>query len=272
MGTGVRLQKVLARAGVASRRGAESLILEGRVRVNGVIVSKLGAQVDPERDTITVDGRSVRIGEARWVVLHKPRGYVCTRRDEAGRPTVYDLLPESMHSLFTVGRLDMDSEGLILLTNDGDAAHRLLHPRYGADRVYEVETARAPSAETLARLRRGVRLEDGTAQAREAALLPASRTGRSRLRLLLREGRKREVRRMLEAVGHPVLRLRRVRYGPVSLGRLGAGDWRALRAAELEALAERASAPAPTLARSSAPRSPRSRSPRAAGGRGESSR
>ncbi len=236
MVTGIRLQKVLSRAGIASRRRAESLILEGRVRVNGLVVSELGTRVDPAQDTVTVDGRPVQAGETEWVVLHKPRGYVCTRHDPQSRPTVYDLLPPRMQGLFTVGRLDMDSEGLLLLTNDGDAAQRLLHPRYGADRVYEVDVRGEIGDTECSRLRSGVQLEDGQARAHAVELRTSRAAGRSRLRLLLREGRKREVRRMLEAVGHPVIRLRRVRYGPVHLGRMRAGEWRGLAAGERAAI------------------------------------
>ena len=236
MDTAVRLQKVLSRAGIASRRRAESLIVGGRVRVNGQVVTRLGEKCDPDRDVITVDGRRVRYGALEWVALHKPRGYVCTRRDPGGRRTVYDLLPESMRTLFPVGRLDLDSEGLLLLTNDGDGAHRLLHPRFGADRVYEIDVHGAVSGAARARLLKGVRLDDGVARAHAIASLPGGGPGRCRLRLLLREGRKREVRRMLDAVGHPVIRLKRVRYGPVALGKLAAGEWRALRPAERRAI------------------------------------
>jgi 23S rRNA pseudouridine2605 synthase len=162
-----------------------------------------------------------------WIALNKPRGYVCTRRDPQHRRTVYELLPAEFHALFTVGRLDADSEGLLLLTNDGDAANRLLHPRYGVQREYVADVEGSVAADELRQLVRGVELDDGTAQARDARRISAWQGG-TRVRLILAEGRKREVRRMLEAVGHPVKRLRRDRYGPVNLGKLRPGEWRRL--------------------------------------------
>jgi 23S rRNA pseudouridine2605 synthase len=240
MTEGVRLQKYLARAGVASRRQAEELIRAGRVRLNGAVVTEMGTKIRPGEDRVTVDRRDVEPAPALWIALHKPRGVVSTRRDPQGRRTVYDLLPPTHRRLFHVGRLDLDSEGLLLLTNDGENAHRLLHPRYGAARVYDVEVEGRPDPETLDRLKRGVTLEDGLARAHDVRALRAP-AGAGRLRLTLREGRKREVRRMLEAVGHPVVRLRRVQYGPVRLGDLPVGAWRPLATAELAAL--RADAP-----------------------------
>lgn len=224
---GVRLQKYLARAGVASRRAAETLIREGRVRVNGR-VAELGDSIDPESDRVEVDGRPVTAGPVVWIALHKPPGHVTTRRDPQGRPTVYALLPPAYRTLLHVGRLDAASEGLLLFTNDGDGANRLLHPRYEVARVYEAEVRGVPSAEVVTRLLRGVELADGIARASSVRLLEPREADRGRLRLVLREGRNREVRRMLEAVGHPVLRLRRTRYGPVKLGRLPRGAWRPL--------------------------------------------
>jgi 23S rRNA pseudouridine2605 synthase len=240
MTEGVRLQKYLSQAGVASRRQAEVLIRAGRVRLNGVVVTELGTKVRPGADRVMVDGREVAQARPVWIALHKPRGVVSTRRDPQGRRTVYDLLPPAHRRLFHVGRLDLDSEGLLLLTNEGEAAHRLLHPRYGVERVYEVEVDGRPARATLERLTRGVPLEDGVARAHGVRALRGA-PGRGRLRLALREGRKREVRRMLEAVGHPVVRLVRVQYGPVRLGDLPAGAWRPLAAPELAAL--RADAP-----------------------------
>lgn len=228
---GVRLQKFLSQAGVASRRAAEKLITEGRVSVNGAAVSELGTKVDPDRDEVRVDGDVVRPADLGWYALHKPRGYLSTRSDPGGRATLYDLLPESLHGLFYVGRLDYDSEGLVLLTNDGDTAHRMLHPRYGVAREYEVELDRNAEPDLAARLLEGVELEDGPARAEQAR-----QTGAKRLRLVLAEGRKREVRRMLAALGHDVRRLRRLRYGPIQLGSLAEGAWRPLTASELRAL------------------------------------
>lgn len=232
----MRLQKFLSRAEVASRRRAEVLIEAGRVRVNGVVVTELGTKVEPGTDRVEVDGREVRIGTPVWVALYKPRGYVTTRDDPRGRRTVYDLLPPEHRGLFHVGRLDYDSEGLLLLTNQGDAANRLLHPRHGVARVYDVILRDTPDTAALERLRRGVTLEDGTARAERVEVIGSSRRGKARVRVLLREGRNREVRRMFAAVGHPVTRLIRRRYGPIRLGSLSAGEWRALSERESAAL------------------------------------
>jgi len=231
----IRLQKFLANAGIASRRKAEQLIESGRVSVNGAIVTELGTKVDPATDTVALDGQVVRAGEPVWIALHKPVGYVSTRDDPQRRPTIYDLLPPSLHGLFYVGRLDANSEGLMLLTNDGDTAHRLLHPRYQVSRVYEALVRGAVAPQTVERLQRGVELEDGMAKAESVKLLP--RKGNlTHLQLVLREGRKREVRRMLSAVGHDVVRLKRTSYGPIRLGALKAGAFRRLTDAEVERL------------------------------------
>jgi len=236
MAGAIRLQRFLASAGVASRRRAEDLIAEGRVGVNGVVVQEMGTRVDPGRDVVTVDGRRVVRAAIRWVVLNKPAGYVCTRRDPQRRPTVYDLVAADAGSLFTVGRLDFDTEGLLLFTNDGEAANRLLHPRYGCLRVYEARVRGAVGPDAVTRLETGVPLEDGIARASDVRILKPG-AGRTSLRLGLREGRKREVRRMLAEVGHPVLRLRRIRFGPLKLGRLPVGASRDLTESENQALA-----------------------------------
>jgi 23S rRNA pseudouridine2605 synthase len=236
--TGVRLQKFLSQAGVASRRGSEELITAGRVAVNGTAVSELGIRVDPARDEVRVDGAVVRPAAGEWYALHKPRGYLSTRSDPQGRATLYDLVPPPMRRLFYVGRLDYHSEGLVLLTNDGDTAHRMLHPRYGMEREYEVVLDGPAEADLPARLERGVELDDGPARAESAR-----HAGPERLRLTLREGRKREVRRMLAACGHGVRRLRRLRYGPISLGTLEPGAWRRLERWELDALRAAATKP-----------------------------
>jgi len=232
----VRLQKFLARAGVASRRQAEGLISAGRVRVNGETVTTLGVKVDPASDTVEVDGRRVQAARPVWIALYKPRGHVSARRDPQGRPTIYDLLPGEYRTLFHVGRLDYDSEGLLLLTNEGDVAHRLLHPRYRVDRVYDVHVKGRLEQATLRRLRAGIELDDGPARVHSAKLLKEPAPEESAARVTMREGRKREVRRIFEAVGHPVLRLVRRRYGPISLGRLRPGQWRRLSPDELAAL------------------------------------
>jgi 23S rRNA pseudouridine2605 synthase len=232
----IRLQKFLANAGVASRRKAETLITAGRVAVNGKVVTELGTKVDAATDSIKLDGKTVLSAAPTWIALNKPRGYVSTRHDPHSRPTIYDLLPASLHSLFYVGRLDVDSEGLILLTNVGDVAHMLLHPSFQVSRVYDVIVNGEVLPETVQRLLNGVELEDGLARAESVHLLTPRNPGESRLRMVLREGRKREVRRMMAAVGHKVKRLRRVSYGPVKLGALESGKWRNLTAEETRAL------------------------------------
>lgn len=232
----MRLQKFLSRAGVASRRAAESLILEGRVRVNDEVVTELGTRVDPDSDRVSVDGRRVVLARPVWLALHKPRGYVSTRSDPQGRKTIYDLVPERFRGLFHVGRLDVDSEGLLLLTNQGDVANRLLHPRHGVERVYDVVVDGALEEADTRRLLDGVELEDGIARAVAVQRRSAPRPGLDRVRITMREGRKREVRRMFLALGHPVRRLVRLRYGPIRLARLAPGEWRRLSAEEVRAL------------------------------------
>lgn len=232
----VRLQKFLSQAGVASRRAAETLILEGRVRVNGTVVTELGTKVHPEKDRVEVDGKRVRPAKSVWIALNKPVDYVSTRSDPQGRATIYDLVPAEFKGLFYVGRLDVDSEGLLLLTNEGDLANRLLHPRYGIDRVYEATVAGRVSERAISRLLEGVELEDGIARAAAVERITTREPGGDRLRITMREGRKREVRRLLAAVGHPVRRLVRVSYGPIRLGDLRPGRWRRLSPREVAAL------------------------------------
>lgn len=237
-----RLQKFLARAGVASRRHAEELILAGRVQVNGQRVTQLGTKVQPERDEVQVDGRAVRPAAARvYVLLHKPAGVVTTASDPQGRQTAVDLLPSSLRDerVFPVGRLDLESEGLLLLTNDGAFALRLTHPRYEQEKEYHALVRGRPTAEALEPLRRGLLLPGETRPTApaEARLLRTAPQGTSWLSITLHEGRKRQVRRMLAAVGHPVLRLIRVRVGALRLGDLPPGQWRLLSAAEVEKLA-----------------------------------
>jgi pseudouridine synthase len=231
----LRLNKILAQAGLTSRRGAETLLREGRVSVNGVTVRDPGATADPDRDRIHVNGHPLP-GPAthQYVLLHKPRGVVTTLRDPQGRPTVSDLLPGRTR-LFPVGRLDADVEGALLLTNDGALAHRLLHPRYGVPRVYEAEVAPPVARADLARWRCGVTLADGPARPLAVELGGAGRHGH-RLRLTFTEGRKHEVKRYCEALGHPVVRLRRVAFGPIHLGDLPVGAARTLTPREVRAL------------------------------------
>jgi pseudouridine synthase len=231
-----RLQRTLARAGIGSRRAAEQLIVEGRVRVNQR-VAELGDRVDPKRDHITVDGVPIPADpELRYFALHKPVGVTTTLRDPHAERSLAELLPEGPR-VVPVGRLDRDSEGLLLLTNDGDLAHRLQHPRFGVEKEYLVEVEGDLSKPAVSTLTRGVELEDGVARAVRTGPVQRSR-GRSSLSVVMAEGRKREVRRMLEAVGYPVTRLVRVRFGPVRLGRLPAGKHRPLSPEEVMALYE----------------------------------
>jgi 23S rRNA pseudouridine2605 synthase len=225
---GVRLNAYLARAGVASRRGADELIRAGRVRVNGAPAG-LATFVEG-RDLVELDGRAVEPQGLGYVLLHKPAGVVTTARDPHGRPTVVDLVPHRSRVL-PVGRLDADTTGALLLTNDGPLAHRLAHPRYEVEKVYEAEVEGEPSDDALRRLERGVELDDGrTAPAR------VRRLGPSQLELILHEGRKHQVKRMCVAVGHPVLRLHRSRYAGLTLDGLEPGQWRELTRAEIERL------------------------------------
>lgn len=234
-GEGVRLQKVLAQAGVASRRAAEALIARGRVEVNGEVVREQGLRVDPASDTIRVDGKRIPPQRAHvYVVLNKPRGVVSTMDDPQGRPTVAEYLGHRGR-LFHVGRLDADTEGLLLLTNDGDFAQRMAHPSFEVPKTYVAEVAGQVTDATLKRLRHGVELEDGTVTADQTRLL--QRLGdRSLVRVTLHSGRNRVVRRMFEAVGHPVRKLSRTAIGPVRLGDLKSGAVRDLTRDELGAL------------------------------------
>jgi len=232
---GVRLQKVLAQAGVASRRAAENLIARGRVEVNGEVVRAQGVRVDPAADTIRVDGKRIPPQRAHaYVVLNKPRGVVSTMEDPQGRPTVADYLGERGR-LFHVGRLDADTEGLLLLTNDGDFAQRMAHPSYEVSKTYLAEVAGQVTPAVLKRLRAGVTLEDGPVQADQATLVQQV-ADRSLVRVTLHSGRNRIVRRMFDAVGHPVRKLSRTAIGPVRLGDLKPGAVRDLTREELGAL------------------------------------
>jgi 23S rRNA pseudouridine2605 synthase len=231
---GERLQKVLAHAGVASRRAAEELIVAGRVSVNGQVVVELGRRVT-DADRIEVDGKPLAPSERLvYLALNKPVGYVSTARDPEGRPTVLDLV-RSDERLYPVGRLDWDSEGLLLLTNDGALTHRLTHPRYGVEKEYHVLVAGYPSGGTLERLAEGVRLEDGPTAPALVRRLRQDKLG-VWLTITIHEGRNRQVRRMFEAVGHPAKRLIRARVGPVELGGLPTGRSRELLPAEVAAL------------------------------------
>lgn len=229
-----RLQKVLSRAGVASRRAAERMMLEDRVTVNGVPVRELGSRADPLGDDIRVDG--VRVKPPRepvYLLLYKPRGVVTTRKDPEGRATVMDLVPR-VAGLFPVGRLDVNTEGLLLLTNDGAFAERVAHPRYEVPRVYHAKVRGIPVAETLSRLRQGVRVEGDKLSADKVRVLEAEHN--AWLEITLHEGRQHEVKRLLEAVGHPVSKLKRVAIGPLTTRGLKAGQFRSLTPREIQRL------------------------------------
>ena len=222
-----RLQRLLARAGYGSRRACEELIVEGRVTLNG-IVATLGDRADPLEDRLQVDGLEVNLDpNVKYFALHKPPGVVTTMHDPQGRRDIREYLPEDGPRVFPVGRLDRDSEGLLLLTNDGELANALMHPRFEVEKEYLAEVEGVPTPKHVGRLRRGVELEDGLARAKSARV--AGRSGdRGAVRLVMTEGRKREVRRLLAAVGLPVTRLVRVRVGTVRLGSLPPGERREL--------------------------------------------
>lgn len=253
-----RLQKIIARAGIASRRAAEAMIVEGRVLVDGKVVKELGAKADPERSEIRVDGVRVRPDRPRrYLVLNKPRGYVTTRSDPGHRPTVMELLPVALRtSVYPVGRLDMESSGLLLVTDDGDFAERVAHPRYGVPKTYRVLVHGVPDDETLRRARRGLRVEgDRLRLASVKAFSPSRRAAagskssasagkeKTWLRATLSEGKNREVRRLFKALGHPVVELHREAVGPVTDRGLEFGAYRALTPAEIRALLAGPSAP-----------------------------
>lgn len=232
----IRLQKVIAQAGLASRRAAEVMIREGRVMVNGRIVTELGSCVDPERDEIRVDRKLISIvHETIYLLLYKPRFCVTTLSDPQGRKTVMSFFPNLRERVFPVGRLDFDAEGLLLLTNDGSLAHRLQHPRYGVSKTYEVEVKGHPDDQALKRLRSGVILEEGkTAPADVEMINRFPET--SRLRIVLHQGWNRQIKRMCEAVGHPVVKIKRVAYGFLELEKLRPGQFRSLTSREVQRL------------------------------------
>ncbi|UIN29578.1 pseudouridine synthase [Microbacterium binotii] len=233
---GVRLQKALANAGVASRRVAEQYIVEGRVRVNGTVVTELGSRIDPETDLVDVDGVAVEFDQSkRYVMLNKPTGVVSSMGDDRGRRDLREFTRDFEERLYNVGRLDADTSGLLLLTNDGELAHVLAHPSFGVTKVYIAKVDGRVSAQTIAALTRGFELEDGFIRADKARLLDASGTN-SLVELTLHSGRNRIVRRMMASVGHPVLELVRRQFGPLHLGTLPAGRMRELTKIERGAL------------------------------------
>jgi pseudouridine synthase len=227
-----RLQKILSQAGVASRRASEQLMLEGRVTVNGETIREMGTKADPATDDIRVDGRRIKVVERHvYLLLNKPRGYVTTRSDPQKRPTVIDLLKGVREYIYPVGRLDYDSEGLLILTNDGDLAARLTHPRHGVPRVYEARVLGEPDAHDLDRLSKGVSIDGRRTEPAKVALLAPGH-----LRITVHEGRNRQVRKMCEAIGHPVKELRRVSIGPIRDAKLKLGYWRELSPQEVDSL------------------------------------
>jgi 23S rRNA pseudouridine2605 synthase len=229
-----RLNKYLAHAGVGSRRHCEELILRGRVTVEGHIVRELGTRVEPGA-AVCVDGQPLQSEKLVHWLVNKPRGYLCTNHDPAGRPLAIDLVPHVSQRVYTVGRLDEDSEGLLLLTNDGDLANRLMHPRFGVEKTYLVQVAGHPDREDIQQLLKGVWLSDGHVRARRVKRLKSQ--GESTwLEIVLNEGKNREIRRMLARLGHKVMVLRRTAIGPVRLDRLPRGKARRLKLEELERL------------------------------------
>ena len=233
--SGERLQKVLAAAGLGSRRQCEELITTGRVEVDRKVVTELGTRVDLAAQDIRVDGETLSLGRRVYYAVNKPKGVVTTNRDPGNRPRVIDLVPNQDIRLFAIGRLDLYSEGLILVTNDGELANRLTHPRYGVEKLYLAQVAGRPAPEVLDKLRRGVHLAEGLARV-EGVRVESHQKDSTWLEITLREGMNREIRRLLARVGHKVLRLVRVSVGPIRLGKLPPGAVRPLTAEEVAAL------------------------------------
>ncbi|MDB5335043.1 MAG: pseudouridine synthase Rsu [Planctomycetaceae bacterium] len=231
----VRLQKVLAEAGVASRRHSEAIILEGRVSVDGQTVTELGMKVDPTVQKIQVDGKPIQAERKVYYLLNKPEGFLSTNDDPAGRDRVIDLLPKTKERLYPVGRLDEASQGLMLVTNDGPLANKLLHPRYGVPKVYRVQVAGHPEREALDTLRTGQEFSEGKFHV-EAFKVMKSQGDSTFLEIVLKEGHNREIRRLFARIGHKVLKLQRVAFGPLRIGPLGLGEFRHLTTFEVRQL------------------------------------
>jgi 23S rRNA pseudouridine2605 synthase len=231
----LRLQKFLADAGVASRRAAEQIIVAGRVQVNGRSVTELGARVDPVHDKISLDGERIKVRRRLYVALNKPAGYLCTCKDPQNRQTVRDLLPKEWDNLYPVGRLDLESEGLLLITNDGQFCLRLTHPRYGIRKTYLATVRGRFEPGQMIKLTQGITHEGELLRVEEARLL-TSNNSHSELSLVLTEGKNREVRRLLAALGFEVTRLQRIQIGPVKLAELPPGRWRTLTESEIHSL------------------------------------
>jgi len=231
-----RLQKFMARAGVGSRRYCEELIKEGRVKVNGRVVTELGTKVDPDNDVVEVDGNPVRPKQEKlYIIINKPSGFITSVRDQYGRPTVIDLLGDVSSRVYPVGRLDFNTEGLLLLTNDGELAFRLTHPRYRVKKTYVAEVEGHPVDTSLDKLRKGIMLEDGVTAPADVKILKQTRSS-TLVEITIHEGRKRQVRRMFETIGHKVIRLKRTTIDGIGLDKLPPGDFRHLSNKEIEML------------------------------------
>ena len=235
-----RLQKILSRAGVASRRAAEQMILAGRVQVDGVVIKELGVRFDPAAVKITVDGKSIHEAEQHvYFLLNKPKGYLSTAHDERGRRKVLDLLPEVRERIYPIGRLDANTEGLLLLTNDGELMNGLLHPRYEVEKTYVARLERLPAETELDRLRAGIELEDGQTAPAQVRIIDAE-PGRVRAEITIHEGRNRQVRRMFQALGYDVKALKRTHFAGLTLQGVPRGSHRALTAEEILSLYQKA--------------------------------
>jgi len=239
----VRLQKFLAAAGIGSRRHCEEYILSRRVSVDGEEIRDLGTRVDPRRQTVRLDGQIIKSQPKRYYLLNKPAGYLCTNRDPAGRPQAIDLLGQDGPRLFTVGRLDENSQGLLLVTNDGELANRLAHPRYRVQRKYRVQVVGKPTRQTLDTMQRGVYFSEGKFRVQRIKRI-RSQGNSTFLELILTEGQNREIRRVLARLGHKVISLQRIGFGTLKLGRLGEGKFRPLKPTELKELRDLVRQPA----------------------------
>jgi len=232
----IRLQKILAQAGIASRREAEKIITAGRVKVNGATITELGTKANPEKDLIQIDGNELSLSEKKvYYLLNKPTGYVTTMKDPQGRPTVAKLISLIKERVYPVGRLDYDTSGLLLITNDGNLANAMTHPKKEIDKCYEVKVAGIPSKEALIKLQKGIMLDDGMTAPARVRILKKEGT-RAWLEIIIHEGRNRQVRRMCEAIGHKVIKLKRVRFGPLTLANTVPGKVRKLTQDELNKL------------------------------------
>lgn len=232
----IRLNKFLSQAGVCSRREADRYLKEGRISVNGKMVDTLGVRINPEKDKVKVDGKKINyIPQKIYIVLNKPQGYLVTLKDQFGRPTVFSFLVGIKERIFPVGRLDRDSRGLLLLTNDGELAAKLSHPRYEVDKVYLVKTKGIPKEKDLERIRKGVLLNGKKTAPAEIKRMSQS-GNRALFRVVIHEGRKREIRRLFQIIGVEVVDLQRIQFGPLSLGNLREGEWRKLEPKEIRKL------------------------------------